>query len=63
MDTCHVVAERESLTDVIRAFGSRLFHVHFEDAIAAGDRVAPGDGILPMERILHLLSERYFVAL
>lgn len=57
MDTPHVFLERESYDDVVRNYGNRLINVHLEDCTASGDRVAPGQGILGMERIICILKQ------
>lgn len=47
----------ENIDDFWKAFSGDLAHVHFVDGMPGG-HLAPGDGILPMERSLFELRDR-----
>lgn len=55
-DTGHIVRGGQHLIDTLRAYGSRIRHVHLKDANAANEWVALGKGVCDIPAVLALLT-------
>jgi protein FrlC len=55
LDTCQVGLVQETIQDYLDLLGPNLIHVHFVDGCPGGHLV-PGDGELPLQRELAVLS-------
>lgn len=56
MDTCNVALVGEDVFETIRRYGNALLNVHLEDIDPTGERVFPGEGILPLAEIVRFLK-------